>query len=128
MSGYDNAAFQGDGGNVDRNANQVKAQEASNAIHLGDLDPDEARKEKRRIMKNVVVISFSFMLLFTAYQSMAYLQSSINKVTLNIRTTLYASSLRSLQAAWKPYKYQSNRDIVVFPSLEACGRNDLSRP
>merc|ERR1712223_1613164 len=34
---------------------------------------------KRRILKNVVIISFSFMLLFTAFQSMANLQSSINK-------------------------------------------------
>ena len=33
-------------------------------------------------MKNVVIISFSFMLLFTAFQSMANLQSSINKVSL----------------------------------------------
>ena len=44
------------------------------------LSDEEIRKEKRRILKNVIVISFSFMLLFTAFQSMANLQSSINKV------------------------------------------------
>ena len=37
--------------------------------------------EKRLILKNVVAISFSFMILFTAFQSMAALQSSINKVS-----------------------------------------------
>ena len=36
--------------------------------------------EKRMILKNIIVISFAFMLLFTAFQSMASLQSSINKV------------------------------------------------
>ena len=45
-----------------------------------DLSQDELRSEKRRIMKNVIVISFAFLLLFTAFQSMAALQSSINKV------------------------------------------------
>ena len=45
-----------------------------------DLDEGQLRSEKRRIMKNVVVISFAFLLLFTAFQSMAALQSSINKV------------------------------------------------
>ena len=47
-----------------------------------DLSQEELRSEKRRIMKNVVVISFAFLLLFTAFQSMAALQSSINKVGL----------------------------------------------
>jgi len=34
--------------------------------------------EHRRMLKNVIVTSFSFTLLFTAFQSMANLQSSIN--------------------------------------------------
>jgi hypothetical protein len=38
------------------------------------------KHEKRMILKNIIVISFAFMLLFTAFQSMASLQSSINKV------------------------------------------------
>ena len=43
-----------------------------------------------RIMKNVVVISVAFMIQFTAFQSMAALQSSINKVGANACTTVYA--------------------------------------
>ena len=54
--------------------------------HLGtskvkDMSRAEIRYEKWRIMKNVVVISFAFLLLFTAFQSMSALQSSINKVS-----------------------------------------------
>jgi hypothetical protein len=37
--------------------------------------------QKRVIVMNIVVISFAFMLLFTAYQSVTFLQSSINKVS-----------------------------------------------
>lgn len=37
-------------------------------------------KESRRMLKNVILISFSFTFLFTAFQSMANLQSSLNTV------------------------------------------------
>jgi len=47
---------------------------------FAQMTDEEKSSAKRGIMKNVVVISFSFMLLFTAFQSMANLQSSINKV------------------------------------------------
>lgn len=46
-----------------------------------NMTEEEKRRVKRGIMKNVVIISFSFMLLFTAFQSMANLQSSLNKVS-----------------------------------------------
>ena len=49
-----------------------------------EVDPESRKinqREERMIMKNIIVISFAFMLLFTAYQSMASLQSSINKVS-----------------------------------------------
>lgn len=36
--------------------------------------------EQRRMLKNLIVICFAFMLLFTAFQSMASLQNSINNV------------------------------------------------
>jgi hypothetical protein len=36
--------------------------------------------EQRRMLKNLVVICFAFMLLFTAFQSMAALQNSMNNV------------------------------------------------
>ena len=38
-------------------------------------------QEKRSIIKNVIVICIAFMLLFTAFQSMSALQSSINNVS-----------------------------------------------
>ena len=52
----------------------------NNVYRRMDLSQDQLKSEKRRIMKNVIVISFAFLLLFTAFQSMAALQSSINKV------------------------------------------------
>ncbi len=42
---------------------------------------ESRRSLKISVLKNVVLISISFMLLFTSYQSMAALQSSINKVS-----------------------------------------------
>lgn len=42
------------------------------------LNPKYPEKEHRRMMKNVIVLSISFALLFTAYSSMSSLQSSIN--------------------------------------------------
>ena len=50
---------------------------------FAQMTDEEKSTAKRGIMKNVVIISFSFMLLFTAFQSMANLQSSINKVSLS---------------------------------------------
>lgn len=49
---------------------------------FAQMTDEEKSTAKRGIMKNVVIISFSFMLLFTAFQSMANLQSSINKVSI----------------------------------------------
>lgn len=43
------------------------------------ITPDERKKEKRKITKNVFVISFGFLFLFTAFQSLQNLQSSLNK-------------------------------------------------
>ena len=37
------------------------------------------KKLKRTIMKNVILIAIAFMVLFTSFQSMASLQSSINQ-------------------------------------------------
>ena len=36
--------------------------------------------EKRHIIKNLLVVSFGFLFLFTAFQSLSNLQSSLNKV------------------------------------------------
>ena len=56
------------------------------------------REEKFQIYKNVLLISFSFLLLFTAFESMSKLQSSINSVA-NLGTwansAIYASLILS---------------------------------
>ena len=47
----------------------------SNGMRLvSSMTDQEITKEKLRIWKNMLVISISFMFLFTAYQSMANLQ------------------------------------------------------
>ena len=49
----------------------------------------DRRSEKFQVYKNVLLISFSFLLLFTAFESMSKLQSSINSVKffVNYRVT-----------------------------------------
>jgi len=84
MNTFDNKGYVDDG-----NGNQVKnrklsigekLERSSTKTRFANLNEGEKKIAKRRILKNVVIISFSFMLLFTAFQSMANLQSSINKV------------------------------------------------
>ena len=48
-----------------------------------DLSGEDIKKEKRGMYKNVVLVSFSFMLLFCAFESMSKLQSSINSVRIS---------------------------------------------
>ena len=64
-----------------RRNNAVEASSSSKSSYLEGLSDAEKKSLKRGIMKNVVIISFAFMLLFTAFQSMANLQSSLNKVS-----------------------------------------------
>lgn len=80
MGGYDNGGYQAD--HKDQNYNVKGAGGGGgSSFHPSQLTDEEVRREKFRIMKNVILISVSFLLLFTAFQSMANLQSSINKVT-----------------------------------------------
>jgi len=87
---FDNKAYVSDE-SADPNSNNVKkystkdSEEFNNNVEarissVKNMSPEEIRSEKRSIMKNVIVISFAFLLLFTAFQSMSFLQSSINKV------------------------------------------------
>ncbi|KAI9554119.1 hypothetical protein GHT06_019391 [Daphnia sinensis] len=46
--------------------------------NIGSMSASEIKQEKMRIWKNVAVISLSFMCLFTAFNSVGNLQSSIN--------------------------------------------------
>ncbi|KAG7155753.1 UNC93-like protein [Homarus americanus] len=53
---------------------------------------EEERKEKFAIMKNIIIISVAFTFLFTSYNSMANLQSSINETTgTTALSTLYGA-------------------------------------
>ncbi len=63
-----------------------------------EMKKDESKSikiQKRVIEMNIVVISFAFMLLFTAYQSVAFLQSSINKVKYICRRQYQKSRITS---------------------------------
>ena len=44
------------------------------------MKPETTTKVSRSALKNVILIAIAFMVLFTSYQSMAALQSSINQV------------------------------------------------
>jgi len=74
----DNQAYDHDMSVMNNNSARKKELEASSATP--DISPEEARTEKRRIYRNVLIISFSFLLLFVAFESMSKLQSSINVV------------------------------------------------
>jgi len=73
---HDNSAYNGEksgkGDDLELKTTGGDAEGRTVATHGFD------RKERWRILKNVVAISFAFMCLFTAFQSMANLQSSIN--------------------------------------------------
>ena len=51
-----------------------------NLTEVSVLPTMTVKQEKLHIIKNTIIISIAFMLLFTAYNSMANLQSSINKL------------------------------------------------
>ena len=76
MYTFDNKAYV-----ADENDNGGPSKKVGRFAQMTD---EEKSSAKRGIMKNVVVISFSFMLLFTAFQSIANLQSSINKLSLQV--------------------------------------------
>ena len=65
---------------ISSNFLQFQAQEAAGRTSVENMTAEEIKAEKKGILKNVFLISFAFLLLFTAFQSMSALQSSINKV------------------------------------------------
>jgi len=85
----DNSAYEHDLGHINNNS---KDSEARREIRLS---PDEIKKEKRIIYKNVLLISVAFLLLFVAFESMSKLQSSINVVN-NLGTWANACVYASL--------------------------------
>ncbi|KAK8737945.1 hypothetical protein OTU49_004314 [Cherax quadricarinatus] len=83
MNGFDNLAFDRKDEPIELKESQESASNAFGAAKsvLGAkvLTPEE-KKERLAITKNIIIISVAFTFLFTSYNSMANLQSSINKV------------------------------------------------
>ncbi|XP_068230620.1 UNC93-like protein [Palaemon carinicauda] len=86
----------------------------------GDVPPKtltkEERMEKYRMLKNVFVISFAFMFLFTSFNSMANLQSSINKVQgTTALSTLYAALVISCAfvPTWMIKKFKAKWTLAM---------------
>ena len=93
----DNDGFQNKGYTFDEvplespvTATQVSFNEGKNETLKNDTNSQHGtgvqkvvsvEQEKRSIIKNLIVICIAFMLLFTAFQSMSALQSSINNVS-----------------------------------------------
>ncbi|XP_043230217.1 UNC93-like protein isoform X2 [Amphibalanus amphitrite] len=85
---YDNSSYIGEK-NGDLPSKEVTASSSTTSVTASDPERSSSgpqtpgaghltRADRWRIIKNVVAISFSFMCLFTAFQSMSNLQSSIN--------------------------------------------------
>ena len=55
-------------------------QSDSNGIHAKNVDSfhGDSDKEKKRIMKNIILISVAFLMNFNAFQGLARLQSTLN--------------------------------------------------
>lgn len=75
LRSYDNRGYAND----EFGNNNTKSS-GDTVLHRDTMTEKEIKREKLMMMKNVIVISIAFMLLFTSFQSMANLQSSINKV------------------------------------------------
>lgn len=70
--------------NKDERKNEDDVVDSSKSpVDLSPVTPNiiYGPNESRRMLKNIFLISFSFAFLFTAFQSMANLQSSLNSVS-----------------------------------------------
>ncbi|XP_076370742.1 protein unc-93 homolog A-like [Tachypleus tridentatus] len=72
---------------TDEGSNEVVSEKNQKAVvgniehcELQNLEDHEKHKRKIKIIKNLLIISFGFLLLFTAFQSLSNLQSSVNSV------------------------------------------------
>merc|ERR1712088_92860 len=77
---YDHPALEHNHDMSVMNNNNARKKELEATSSTPDISPEDARIEKRRIYRNVLIISVSFLLLFVAFESMSKLQSSINVV------------------------------------------------
>ena len=117
LNTFDNKAYVKGDEAADGNGNQVKEKNSSNyggdkeslkENRFANLNPEEIRIVKKGIYKNVIIIAIAFMLLFTAFQSMANLQSSINKVcndsSICLLSFVFYWISKILNIFCKPYK------------------------
>lgn len=65
-------------GGEEREALQVEHVEPEEPEKPSVLSPQEIKKDKFKITKNMLIVSFGFLFLFTAFQSLQNLQSSLN--------------------------------------------------
>ncbi|XP_047502893.1 UNC93-like protein [Penaeus chinensis] len=92
MAGVSNPAFEDDTRQSKQTKNEIVRHDHNEAKSNNAGNGLTVEQEKFAILKNVIVISVAFMFLFTSYNSMSFLQSSINKVegTASL-TILYAA-------------------------------------
>ncbi|XP_076059850.1 UNC93-like protein [Oratosquilla oratoria] len=76
---YNNAAFSTDDTERSVEEKSAKQSAAQGKRRSTKVLTKEERRQKWLMIKDIVTISFAFMCLFTSFQSMANLQSSINK-------------------------------------------------
>ncbi|XP_066987255.1 UNC93-like protein [Macrobrachium rosenbergii] len=108
--GQSNPAFVSDEGKQEK----VSPPESSDA--RSKTLTKEEKMEKYRMLKNVFVISFAFMFLFTSFNSMANLQSSINKVQgTTALSTLYAALVVSCAfvPTWMIKKFKAKWTLAM---------------
>ena len=54
--------------------------ESKSDVDVLPTSPEEVKAEKRRIVKNILLISFAFLCVFTAFQGLSRLQSSLHRI------------------------------------------------
>lgn len=94
--GVSNPAFEGDVSQSKQSKNEAVKYDHEKGESASPGNTLTVEQEKIAILKNVIIISVAFMFLFTSYNSMSFLQSSINKVdgTASL-TVLYAAFIFS---------------------------------
>ncbi|KAK7081147.1 Ion channel regulatory protein UNC-93 [Halocaridina rubra] len=116
--GYSNPTFANDDGStVSQSQKAPPAPQGNGDVKITPKAlTREERMEKYRMLKNVFVISIAFMFLFTSFNSMANLQSSINKVQGTAAlSTLYAALVISCAfvPTWMIKKFKAKWTLTV---------------
>ncbi|XP_063602289.1 UNC93-like protein [Penaeus indicus] len=114
-AGHTNPAFVNDEGSPAGVNKAAEAGEAAVVIKKKELTKEE-KQEKFQMLKNVFIISIAFMFLFTSFNSMANLQSSINKVEgTTALSTLYAALVISCAfvPTWMIKKFKAKWTLAV---------------